>query len=105
MAKLAGDLASSARNGSRPDVGPAVGDLAERMRGTVTPVIGYLELIAQEGHAAPTGRHLDWITTIERRLEAMRELNDQISRVCDVLRQSVSDRATDSRRGAEAPEG
>jgi hypothetical protein len=102
MAKLAEDPTPG--DGSGPDIDPAVGDLAERMRGTVTPVIGYLELIALEGHVAPTRRHLDWITTIERRLEAMRELNDQISRVCDVLRQSVSDREAESRRAPEAPE-
>ena len=74
------------------------------MRGTVTPVIGYLELISLEGHGPPTDRHLHWIATIERRLEAMRELNDQISRVCDVLRESVSDDEAGSRRAPEVPE-
>jgi hypothetical protein len=102
MAKLANG--SSPRNGSESDVGRTVGDLAEKMRGTVTPVIGYLELMSLDGHAPPTDRHLHWITTIERRLEAMRELNDQIARVCDVLRDSVSDREAESRRGPEAPE-
>jgi hypothetical protein len=74
--------------------------LAVEIRGTVTPVIGYLELIAEEAHAvaerpdaASPERQLEWVATIERRLEAMRELNDQISRVCAVLRESISDRA------------
>lgn len=105
MAKLANGPPSSPRNGSEPDVGGTVGDLAEQMRGTVTPVIGYLELMSLEGHAPPTDRQLHWIATIERRLEAMRELNDQIARVCDVLRDSVSDREAESRRAPEAPEG
>jgi len=102
MAELTHHVSSS--NRSEPDVGRTVADLAEEMRGTVTPVIGYLELISLEGHAPPTDRHLHWIATIERRLEAMRELNDQISRVCDVLRESASDDEAGSRRAPEAPE-
>jgi len=103
MATVAHDQAVSAPNGSDSEAARTVGELAEAMRGTVTPVIGYLELISQEGHAAPTDRHLRWITTIERRLDAMRELNDQISRVCDVLRDSVSESEAAAQRAPEAP--
>jgi hypothetical protein len=102
MARLAQDVAIPATTGSHPDVAQA-GDLAERMRSTVTPVIGYLELISQETDAMPTDRHLHWISTIERRLEAMREVSDQISRVCEVLRDSVNDREAASPPGPEAP--
>jgi hypothetical protein len=104
MSELGDDLAQAPGNGSLPDVGREVGDLAVEMRGTVTPVIGYLELISQEGYAAPADSHLRWIETIERRLEAMRELNDQISSICGVLRDCVNDREAAARRGPEAPE-
>jgi hypothetical protein len=105
MARLAEDLTSSAPNGSEAAADVSVADLAEQMRGTVTPVIGYLELISLEGNAAPTDRHLQWITTIERRLEAMTELNDRISRVCNVLRESVNGREAAKPRDPGAPEG
>jgi hypothetical protein len=103
MAKLPEDLASSTHNRSVSDVDRAVADLAEAMRGAVTPVIGYLELISQEGQAVPDDRHLEWIATIERRLEAVRELNDQILRVCDVLRGSVNGREPAARRAPADP--
>jgi hypothetical protein len=92
-------------NGTATDVGQQVGDLAVEMRGVVTPVIGYLELISQEDQPIPTDRHLNWITTIERRLAAMQELNDQISSICGVLRESVTDREAAMRRDPEAPQG
>jgi hypothetical protein len=107
MAKLANGVAASpttgtaAANGAAPDVG----DLAVEMRGAVTPVIGYLELMSEEGHTVPPDQHLRWIATIERRLATMQELNDQIARICGVLRDSVNDREAATRRAPEAPEG
>jgi hypothetical protein len=87
-----------------------VADLAVEMRTAVTPVIGYLELISDGGEAITPDRHLDWIATIERRLEAMRELNDQIARMCAVLKESAGDRdvvvspgEAATPRGPEAP--
>lgn len=79
--------------------------MAERMRSTVTPVVGYLELISQEGDALSPQRHLEWITTIERRLEALRETSDQVSRICDVLRESMDDPPASKSRAPEAPAG
>jgi hypothetical protein len=87
------------------DVIREVAGLAVEIRGAVTPVIGYLELISEEGDPASAERHLHWIATIERRMEAMRELNDQVLRVCTVLRDTVNDRAAMPRPGSEAPEG
>jgi hypothetical protein len=103
MAKLPDDFAPSGRNGSEPDVDRSVADLAAAMRGAVTPVIGYLELISQEGQAVSDDRHLEWISTIERRLEAVRELNDQILRVCGVLRDSVNGREAAAPRAPADP--
>jgi hypothetical protein len=95
-----------------PDAVRDIAGLAVEIRGTVTPVIGYLELISEDASAPENGldsasaeRQLQWIATIERRLEAMRELNDQIATVCAVLRDLVSDRAAATRRDPEAPEG
>lgn len=107
MTKLAPD--PSTVNGTAPapdatpDVPRDVADLAVQMRGVVTPVIGYLELISDEGEAASADRHLQWIATIERRLEAVQELNDQIARTCAVLRESVDGRAAEMPPGPEAP--
>ena len=55
-----------------------MGDLAVEMRSVVTPVIGYLaSSISQEDEPMSADRHLRWIETIEKRLEAIQELNDQ----------------------------
>jgi hypothetical protein len=90
---------------SAPDPTPDVGDLAVEMRSRVTPVIGYLELISQEQRPISADHHLRWIETIERRLEAVQELNDQIARTCMVLRESINENEAAPRRGPEAPEG
>jgi hypothetical protein len=79
-----------------------VGDLAVDMRSMVTPVIGYLELISQGVEPMSADRHLRWLDTIEKRLEAMRELNDEIARTCAILRESVVDRGAAPPRAPEA---
>jgi hypothetical protein len=105
MSRLADEMTQAPLNGTTTeDVGQRVGDLAVEMRGMMTPVIGYLELISQEDQQIPTDRHLNWITTIERRLAAMQELNDQISSICGVLRESVTDREAAIQRDPEAPQ-
>jgi hypothetical protein len=111
VGNVAQQLAPSAVNGTAPDLrdasepAPEVGDLAVEMRSVVTPVIGYLELISQEDAPMSADRHLRWIETIEKRLEAIQELNDQISRTCAILRESVIESEAASPRGPEAPEG
>jgi hypothetical protein len=86
-----------------PPPGRDAGDLAVEMRSMVTPVIGYLELISQDGEPMSADRHLPWIDTIERRLEAIQELNDQIARTCAILRESVNGREAGPPRAPEAP--
>jgi hypothetical protein len=112
MRKLADDQTEGTGPDTSPDVSRAVAGLAVEIRGAVTPVIGYLELISEEANAISPGgdpasadRHLRWIATIERRLETMRELNDQVSRVCAVLRDTVNDRAAAPRPAPGAREG
>lgn len=90
--KLAAELESSPRLEAKPEVAQELAELAERMRATVTPVIGYMELISQDAGTVPSTWHRDWIATIERRLDAMRETSDRIAAICDVLRQSIDDR-------------
>ena len=93
MANLAPQPAPAQADGTGPDHRAArepkadVGDLAVEMRSVVTPVIGYLELISQEDEPMSADRHLRWIETIEKRLEAIQELNDQIARTCAILRE------------------
>jgi hypothetical protein len=109
VANLAGQLAPPAANGTARGLRVAaepksdVGDLAVEMRSMVTPVIGYLELISQEDEPMSADRHLRWIDTIEKRLEAIGELNDQIARTCAVLRESVNESEAVPPRGPEAP--
>ena len=109
VANLAQRVSPPTTNGTVSDVqddaGPGhdVGDLAVEMRSMVTPVIGYMELISEDGEPMSADRHLRWIDTIEKRLEAIQELNDQIARTCAILRESVSDREAASPRGPEAP--
>jgi hypothetical protein len=111
VAHLAQQPASPQANGTPPDLraapksGHDVGDLAVEMRSMVTPVIGYLELISQEGEPISSDRHLRWISTIEKRLEAIQELNDQIARTCAVLRESLNVSEAAPPRGPEAPAG
>jgi hypothetical protein len=104
-------VAPSVTNGTASDPRDAsqqptndVGDLAVEMRTMVTPVIGYLELMSQEDEPMSADRHLRWIDTIERRLEAIGELNGQIARTCAVLRDAVSETGAAPPRGPEAPE-
>jgi hypothetical protein len=112
VADLAHRLESRPVNGTNgtPDLrdvsepGRDVGDLAVEMRSMVTPVIGYLELISQDGRPISADQHLRWIDTIEKRLEAIGELNNQIARTCAVLRESVNDSQAAPPRGPEAPE-
>jgi hypothetical protein len=111
MANLAQQQAPLQANGTAPDLRAApepkhdVRNLAVEMRTVVTPVIGYLELISQEDEPMSADRHLRWIDTIEKRLGAIQELNDQIARTCAVLRESVIESEAAGRRGPEAPEG
>jgi hypothetical protein len=102
MAELPDDFARLRANGAEPDIGPDLANLAERMRATVTPVVGYLELISQDASGVAPERYLDWISTIERRLDAMRETSDQISRICAVLRDSIKDPQASTPRAPEA---
>jgi hypothetical protein len=99
MGTLADGGVASTRNGTTRDVG----ELAIEMRTAVTPVIGYLELISDERRELSPDRHLHWIATIERRLEVMQELNDQIARICAVLRESVNDPEAATRPAPEPP--
>ena len=73
------------------------------MRSMVTPVIGYLELMSQDGAPVQADQHLQWISTIEKRLEAIQELNEQIARTCTILRESVNGREAAPPRGPAVP--
>src|SRR5690349_8216478 len=104
VGEIAQPQASSSSRANGEDA--TVADLAVGMRTAVTPVIGYLELISDGGEAITPDRHLDWIATIERRLEAMRELNDQIARMCAVLKETAGESdAAVRRREAATPRG
>ena len=109
MARLAEQATPSVANGTAPDSRDApqptqdAGDLAVEMRSMVTPVIGYLELMSQEDEPMSADRHLRWIDTIERRLEAIHELNGQIARTCAILRDAVRETEAASPRGPAAP--
>ena len=62
-------------------------ELAIELRTSVTPVIGYLELLAGGG-VVLAEEQLRWITTIERRLGAIAELSDELLDMCARVRDS-----------------
>jgi hypothetical protein len=64
--------------------------LAAELRGEVAPVIGYLELIADDGTEALSQQQLQWVATIERRLESLRALSDELTTACAELRRSLN---------------
>jgi hypothetical protein len=73
--------------------------LAAKLRGEVAPVIGYLELIADDGTETLSQQQLQWVGTIERRLESLRALSDELTRACAELRRSIN-----AGPGASAPD-
>jgi hypothetical protein len=105
------DLPESPRQPGAANAARELANLATELRGTMTPVVGYLELISDEHHSVPSEQHLRWIATVERRLEAMRELSDQVTRICEVLRESIDGRESVNgrpeapRRGPSTPAG
>jgi hypothetical protein len=100
MTGLADDFEARSVSGPSGDIAPDLAGLAERMRSTVTPVVGYLELISQDTGGVSPERRLDWIATIERRLDAVRDASDRISKACDALRNAINDPAS----GPRAPQ-
>jgi hypothetical protein len=89
MTDVAADDLAIAPDPLAEDRGRELAVLAERMRTTVTPVIGYLELMS-EGEISETVAHERWIATIERRMAAMSDLHEQISKACLELRTAGS---------------
>ena len=85
---------------SRPLVKPGApgsqrtpGTLAIDLRSNVTTVVGYLELMSDRAHPTPDAERLRWIATIERRLEVMRELNEEVAILLAELRGVIADQA------------
>jgi hypothetical protein len=93
-------MAQIANGASRPSAAPGVpdprrtpGTLAIDLRTNVTTVVGYLELMSDETHPTPAAERLRWIATIERRLEVMRQLNEEVAGILAVLRDVTADQA------------
>ncbi|HEX6117270.1 MAG TPA: hypothetical protein VFY99_09225 [Solirubrobacterales bacterium] len=73
--------------------------LATELRTSVTPVVGYLELLAESDGARIPEEQLRWIETIERRLGSIGELREELLAYCSSLR-AVNSTAPASRRPA-----
>jgi len=61
-------------------------ELAIELRTSVTPVIGYLELLGG-GVDLVAEEQLRWLETIERRLGAIEELSDELLAMCAKFRE------------------
>jgi signal transduction histidine kinase len=61
--------------------------LMEELRTSVTPVLGYLELLAEDDPDALSEEQLGWIGTVEMRLASLQLLSDELSEVCARLRE------------------
>jgi hypothetical protein len=61
--------------------------LMEELRTSVTPVLGYLELLAEDDPDALSEEQLGWIGTVEMRLASVQLLSDELSAVCARLRE------------------
>jgi signal transduction histidine kinase len=61
--------------------------LTEELRTSVTPVLGYLELLAEDDPEALSEEQLGWIGTVEMRLASLQLLSDELSAVCARLRE------------------
>jgi signal transduction histidine kinase len=52
--------------------------LAEELRTTLTPVLGYLDLMLDEDVERATEQQLQWIGSVERQLYSLRSLSDEL---------------------------
>jgi hypothetical protein len=66
----------------------AVSELVMELRNTVTPVMGYLDLLLEaESSPLPEAR-LQWTRRIEHRLEDLRRVTEELIETCARLRES-----------------
>jgi hypothetical protein len=52
--------------------------LAEELRTTLTPVLGYLDLMLDTEVERATEQQLQWIGSVERQLYSLRSLSDEL---------------------------
>lgn len=93
MAQMVDGVSRPLAEPGAPDADRTPGTLAVDLRSNMTTVVGYLELMSDEAHPTPADERLRWISTIERRLEVMRELNEEIAGILGVLRGVIADQA------------
>ena len=67
--------------------------LLSELRSTLTPVLGYLELIADDDPETLSEEQLRWVAAVEQRLEGLEDTSRQLISACAEL------------RGANAAEG
>ena len=56
--------------------------LAEELRTTLTPVLGYLDLMLDAEVERATEQQLQWIGSVERQLYSLRSLSDELIEFC-----------------------
>jgi hypothetical protein len=56
--------------------------LAEEIRQEVTPVVGFLELIATDNGSLPREQRIRWAAKVERHLGVLRELIAETEQAC-----------------------
>ncbi len=67
-------------------------EIAVELRSAMTPVLGYLELLADEG-AVPTEEQLLWIAALEDRVGSLQDLSRELASACTELRERSGSQA------------
>lgn len=84
---MADDLESEQGEASTGRRSPA--DLAVDLRTSATVVAGYLELMSDANSSLSPEERRRTVASVERRLETMRRLIDELQAVCVVMRASA----------------
>ena len=68
-------------------------DIVTELRSAATPVIGYLELLAEDAPERPSDEHLRWLRIVEERLASLDAASRDAAAACAKLRAVNLDRA------------
>jgi hypothetical protein len=79
--------------GMVPSRDRALAEILTELRSAVTPVLGYLELLAEDAPERPSDEHLRWIGIVEERLASLEAASREVAAACAELRELSLERA------------
>jgi hypothetical protein len=83
----------------------ALAEILTELRSAVTPVLGYLELLAEDAPERPSDEHLRWIGIVEERLASLEAASREVAVACAKLRALSPDRAELELAALAPPDG